>query len=239
MSQSIAHGQINWTDKKITVTGSAAPNLKAANAAVARLGAERAAKIDAFRNALEAVRGVRITGKGTAGDLMSSSSRVSSSVEGIVRGFKVIDTKYYSDGAVDLVVQVPLGDIALALVPDGGGRAPAGGSDGSWSGVVVNAKGLRVTPALAPQLLDEEGNVVFSASMVARDTLRERGMVAYLKDIKAAKNDARVGSQPLLLRAKRPAEEGSADIVIASSDAAKLATLRMVILKGKVVIVTD
>src|SRR5262245_10929441 len=46
------HGKINWTDKTITVTGSGAPNLKAANVAVARLGAERAAKMDAFRNIL-------------------------------------------------------------------------------------------------------------------------------------------------------------------------------------------
>ena len=57
VAQSVAHGSIDWTNKTITATGSGAPDLKAANVAVARLGAERAAKADALRNILEAVKG--------------------------------------------------------------------------------------------------------------------------------------------------------------------------------------
>ena len=37
--QTVNHGEINWTTSSITVTGSGAPNLKAPNVAVARLGA--------------------------------------------------------------------------------------------------------------------------------------------------------------------------------------------------------
>ncbi|MEM6732967.1 MAG: hypothetical protein AAF658_15530, partial [Myxococcota bacterium] len=97
VEQSIAHGQINWTDKTITVTGSGAPSLKAPNVAVARLSAEKAAKIDALRNIVEAVKGVRVSGAKSAADAMKSTE-VQTKVEGIVRGFTVLDTKYYSDG---------------------------------------------------------------------------------------------------------------------------------------------
>ena len=45
VSQTVGHGQIDWSKKTITATGSGAPNLKAPNVAVARLGAERAAKM--------------------------------------------------------------------------------------------------------------------------------------------------------------------------------------------------
>ena len=44
----VDHGQVNWTARTITATGSGAPDLKAPNVAVARLGAERVAKMDYF-----------------------------------------------------------------------------------------------------------------------------------------------------------------------------------------------
>ena len=44
----IGHGEINWTLKQIRARGSGAPNLDAQNVAVVRLGAERAAKMDAL-----------------------------------------------------------------------------------------------------------------------------------------------------------------------------------------------
>ena len=60
LTQNVAHGSINWGKGVVVVTGSGAPSLKASNAAVARLGAERAAKMSALRNALEAIKGVRV-----------------------------------------------------------------------------------------------------------------------------------------------------------------------------------
>ena len=58
--QTVAHGQIHWSNGTITATGSGAPSLKAANVAVARLGAERAAKMDARRNILGDFKGARV-----------------------------------------------------------------------------------------------------------------------------------------------------------------------------------
>src|SRR5690606_36389070 len=48
--QKIGHGEVNWSAKTVTATGSGAANLKDASVAVARLNAERAAKLDAYRN---------------------------------------------------------------------------------------------------------------------------------------------------------------------------------------------
>lgn len=232
------HGQINWTDKTITVTGSGAPDLKAANVAVARLGAERAAKLDAFRNILEAVKGVRVSGTQTAEQAMASSPQVKSKVEGVIRAFKVLDTKYYSDGGVDLVVQVPLDGVTDALVADAGTAAKPGGA-ASNSGVIINAKGIEVTPGLAPRILDEKGAEVFAAKHVSKEALQSGGVCGYNTSLDAAKRDARVGDKPLVVRALRPAEKGSADLVISDADAAKLAALGPALAKGSVVIVTD
>src|SRR5688572_24872778 len=156
VAQTVGHGQINWTNKTVTATGSGAPSLKAANVAVARLGAERAAKVEAYRNVLEAVRGVKISGGQSAGQAMDQSPETKAKVEGVIQGFKVIDTKYYSDGGVDVVIQGPIDGVLADLVPNAGKNAAgSGASDDGSTGLIINAKGAQVAPALAPRLLDE------------------------------------------------------------------------------------
>lgn len=241
VSQKVAHGEINWTQKTITATGSGAPSLKAANVAVARLGAERAAKMDALRNIIEAVKGVRISGKATAGSTMDASPELKSKVEGVVQNFKVLDTKYYSDGGVDVVVQVPIdGVLTSTLVPNQGTEKPAAASsDTSTTGVIVNAKGLSVSPALAPRLVDEKGQELYSAAIIKKDVVAKNGVTAYSKSIDAAMKDARVVGKPLIVKATKLHEAGGTDLVVSAEDAAKLQKVAGVLAEGKVIIVTD
>lgn len=241
VSQTVGHGQINYSDQTITVTGSGAPSLNAANVAVARLGAERAAKLDAMRNVLEAVKGVRLSGQKTAAQAIDASPEMKAKVDGVVRNFKVTDTKYYSDGGVDVIVSVPLKDVLDVLLPTAGSTsasalAPAPEADPS--GVVVNAKGLNVLPALAPRLLDEAGKELFSAAAVTKDALKRHGVAVYSRSLdKALKND-RVGAKPWVIKAQKVAAD-QADLVIAAADASKLSQLAAILADGRLVIVTD
>ncbi len=236
VEQSIAHGQINWTDKTITVTGSGAPSLKAPNVAVARLNAERAAKMDALRNIVEAVKSVRVTGNRSAGDAMEAGS-VQTEVEGIVRGFTVLDTKYYSDGGVDVIVQVNIdGVLTEALVPEAG-KAVKKSSTKDVTGVVVNAKGVNVTPAIAPVIFDESGKRLYYPEAIDKVAMKDHGAVSYNKSLDKAMKDARVGSKPLVVKAIK-VEDGS-NLVVSSSDAAKLLNAGGAMALGKVIIVTD
>jgi len=50
-------GEIDWNRRVLIGHGQGAPDLNAPSVAVARLGAERAAKLDAYRNALESLKG--------------------------------------------------------------------------------------------------------------------------------------------------------------------------------------
>lgn len=234
------HGKINWTDKTITVTGTGAPNLKAANVAVARVGAERAAKLDAFRNILEAVKGVKVSGNQTAGAAMESSAEVKAKVEGVIRNFKVLDTKYYSDGGVDVIVQVPLADVTEALIGDRVSKgAPSAAANGGASGVIINAKGLSLSPGLAPRILSESGAELFASGSVQKNAVKRHGVCGYHTTLEKAKEDERIGSKPLVLKAVKAAEKGGADVVISDEDGKKLAALGGVLAQGKLVIVTD
>ena len=56
-----SEGSVNWEGQVLKATGSGAPDMKATSPAQARLGAERAAQLDALRNLLAQAKGIRIS----------------------------------------------------------------------------------------------------------------------------------------------------------------------------------
>ncbi len=237
------HGQVNWTERTITATGSGAPDLKAPNVAVARLGAERVAKLDALRNILETLKGVRINSDVTVKNEMVTSSKMRTKIEGLVRSFKVLKTKYYSDGGVDLVVQMSLdGPLASTIVQEPGKKSQEVSSSGiaKNTGLVIDARDLKLIPALAPKIMDESGKVVYSSEFVTKDALEQNGVVGYFRSVEAAKKAKRVGDKPLVIKALKTASDGKTDIVLSNADAEKLASKDAnvkFLTEGKVIIV--
>lgn len=243
--QKIGHGKVNWTEQWIEATGSGAPNLKNPNVAARRIGAERAAKVDAYRNLLETLKGANVTAKVTAGEEISNGA-IKAKVDGVIRGARVTDTRYYSDGTVDVVLRMNLkGDLADALLPDPDpakvAAVPATG-EAKNSGLIINAKGLQAVPAMAPRVVDENGKEVYSVGLVEEAAAKENGIAGYVKDLEAAQTHSRVKGSPLVVRAIRLATPGKSDLVISNADAEKLrdkASNLGFLSQGKVIIVID
>lgn len=236
-------GSVDWQKKVVKCTGAGAPNLQNAggNVAVARLGAERAAKLDALRNCIETLKGVNIKTGETVGAAMSTDPGLKSRVEAVVKNFKVLEPKrYFSDGAVEIDVEVPMdGALADVLVPTSDKAAVSTSGKPTGTGLIVNAKGLKLAPALAPRILDESGKVVYAAGVVTEDARRENGVAAYAKNVEMAKHNfnARIGAQPVVLKAIKAS---GSDLVISNLDADTLRGGNSAFLaQGKVVIVTD
>jgi hypothetical protein len=78
--------------------------------------AERAAKADALRNLLETVKGVRVDSETTVETFITKSDRILTRVRGIVIGARVVDTKYLSDGAVEITVTIHMTGELLAVM---------------------------------------------------------------------------------------------------------------------------
>ncbi|OGQ20545.1 MAG: hypothetical protein A2138_14155 [Deltaproteobacteria bacterium RBG_16_71_12] len=239
--QKVGHGEINWSKKTVTATGSGAANLKDGPVAVARLNAERAAKLDALRNVIETIQGIQVTASRSAGDVMSNGE-IRSRIQGMAQGFKVIDTKYYSDGSVDVVVQMPIDEnLTNALVEKP--KRPkkvSGGGAASFTGLIVNARGLGLTPSMAPRIVDEAGKEVYGTEVVSEKGLKQGGIVGYVKA--DAQAGDRVGDKPLVVKGLRLVDKSKTDLVIANGDADKLRdpTQNLSFLAdGKVVILVD
>src|SRR5262249_46780239 len=146
-AQAAPSASIDWEKRVIVARGQGAPDLNAPNPAAARIGAERAAELDAFRNILETLKGVQVQGGATAASLMQADNALKASVEGALHQFKIVDRRYFSDGGVELDVQMPLdGRVTELLMPKAAAemaKVPTTGTE-VGSGLVVVAKGLKV-----------------------------------------------------------------------------------------------
>lgn len=253
-------GSVDWQRKVVTCTGSGAANLRDAdgNLAVARLGAERAARLDALRSCLETLKGVQLEAGRTVGGALRSDAALGGRVEGLVRGFRQVGKpRYYDDGGVELDVEVPLeGSLSDALLPRGApaptSTPPAAPSAAPTptalataapaptpTSLVLDARGLAVVPALAPRVRDEGGRELYGPAALGEAGRRAGGAAAYARDLDSARAalGPGVGDRPLVLK---PVRAEGPDLVVSAADAAALAGKDLPFLaEGRVVILAD
>jgi hypothetical protein len=224
-------GKVDWTTGVLTAVGIGAPPAQPANAAQARAMAERAAQVVAYRNLLEAVKGVRVDSTTTVENFIVTSDVIRTEVSGIIQGAMIMDKKYMSDGSVEVTVGMKLtGALADALLPKTPPTPPTGltgtlapGTPGQlYTGLIVDARGLGVKPAMAPKILNEDGKEVYGSAWINRDYAVREGMVGYLKDPVQAQTNPRVTDKPLMVKALKVAGDARVDMVITNADALML-----------------
>ncbi len=227
-------GKVDWSTGVVTAVGIGAPPAQPANQAQARAMAVTAAHKVALRNLLESVKGVQIDSSTTVENFIVTSDVIKAQVSGFVQGAMIMDTKYLSDGSVEVTVGMKLtGQLADSLLPKSPqtpATLPAGPAGAltpatpglAYTGLIVDAKGLNVKPAMAPKILNEDGKEVYGSAWISRDYAVREGMVGYLKDPDAAKMNPRVTDKPLMVKAQKVSGAGRVDLVISNADAAMI-----------------
>lgn len=260
--ESMGNGGVDWTTGMITATGLGAPPENAVNRAQARAMAERAAFIVATRNLLEVVKGIRVDSATLVENFVVSSDIIKTEVSGFVQGAQILKKQVNPDGSVEVLVGVKLqGDLLNSLIPKqtGGGApvAPAqpqvqapsmpapqtlASAGTAYTGLIVDARGIGVRPAMVPKIRNEEGREVYGSSFVNRQYAVEQGMVGYLKDVNAAQANPRVTDRPLVVKAMKTDGPNRTDIVISNADAQTLHGMKehlSFLEKARVMVVLD
>jgi hypothetical protein len=230
-------GSVNWTDGYIEAVGIGAPPQRNIGTPQARPMALRAAQVDAYRNMLEVVNGVRVDSTTTIRDFTVESDIINTQVQGLVKGAKTMKQEYLSDGTVEVTVRMPLsGNFASVIVPRilerkqaapmlAAPQAPAASpvSAGEvFTGLVVDARGIQARPAMSPRIIDEKGQEVYGSMNVDREYAVQQGMSGYARDLTAAQSNARVTNSPVSVKGLKTEGAGRSDIVIANADAEKI-----------------
>ncbi len=245
--ESSGSGSINWTKGIVEAVGIGAPPEKYYGKPQARPMALRAAKVDAMRNLLEVTKGVQIDSNTTVSNFMVESDVISAKVQGMVRGARTVKQEYLSDGTVEITMQMSLSGGFAQLVlpkeikqiepikpmapepaqaPEPPPEAPTPAAPIAeaivYTGLVVDARGIDVRPAMAPKVLDEKGEEVYGSAFVSREFAVQQGMSGYARDLTAAQSNTRVTNNPLTIKGLRTEGSGRSDIVITNADAGSL-----------------
>jgi hypothetical protein len=239
-TEKIGQGAINWSAGYIEALGIGAPADKSIGKANARPMALRAAKVDAYRNLLEITRGVRVDSTTTIKDFTVDSDIINTQVDGLVKGAVVVDQQYMSDGTVEVRVRMPLfGNLAQIMIPASIEKrkdlrppeAPAqpappaaapSGPPATYTGMVVDARGIQARPAMSPRILDEDGKEVYGSANVDREFAVQQGMSGYARDLTAAQSNQRVTNSPITVKALKTSGAGKADLIISNADAQQI-----------------
>ncbi|WP_257450521.1 LPP20 family lipoprotein [Archangium lipolyticum] len=210
---------VDWQRQVLRVTGDGPPDVKASNPSQARLGAERSAKEDALADLLEQVKGLRLRADRTVGEELAREE-TRRKVEDVLRGYKVIQKRYYSDSGVQLDVEVPLGALTAVLVTAAPAPVeaaapaetkpaetkPAGAkkeAKAKFTGLVVDARKLGMTPVLAPRLLDDAGQPLYGEETLSPEARKLTGVAGFFRSLEQARKSELVGARPLVLEAAR------------------------------------
>ena len=225
---SLKNGIIDWSNGIIEAVGNGSPPSDPDNVAQARAAAKTAAIKAARRNLHGILTGLRIDSETLVKDLMAKNNRFMKAIQGFLQQSEVVGVSYRSNGLVEATVAMkltaPLIEILLPpsiqeIHPIHQPGATAKERGEVYTGLVLDCRGLKVSPAMVLRILDEDGHEVYGASYVSREHAVRHGMVEYSSDLKAAQGSKRVKGKPLTVKGIRTAGSGMSEIVISNADA--------------------
>ncbi len=208
--------KIDWSIFQFRAVGiGVAPDGATGGKALAQ--AREAAVVAAERNLLKIIQGVHLTSETTVENLMLKSDVITTNVEGTLKGAMVVSEKDLENGSYQVVVALPdVGKQSVAMALDlpeqvktdtpASEVAPAdlpapSAVTGDFSSLLIDCRGLKLSPAMTPAILDKDGEAIYPRVNVAAEDIVNRGVVAYYKSVDAAKQAGRVGAHPLIIKA--------------------------------------
>ncbi len=233
---------INWEENVITVTGMGVAPARTVNPAQARMMARRAAVVDGYRQLAESIKGVNVDAESTVENMMLVNDVVKTKVSAMIKGARVISEKDVPGGGYEVTMQVPLfgvsNSLASAVLPESqaveafpapvpsvapsnpsdrssAAPAPSGKADGSYTGLVVDCRGLGLNPVMSPVIKNDKGEPIYGFKNLDPDKVISMGMADYAHDLNKA---TRAGAKPLVVKAVR-LDNHNANPVIAIADA--------------------
>ena len=229
-------GSINYSEQLINAVGIGFVPSNAVNAGQARRMALRIAKQDAMRQLIEIVNGVTLTSETTMSGAMVDDV-INTKVQGFIRGARPVgQPKYLSDTSVEMEYSVPMSgitDIVLPPVTVPMSTQPANNNPtattqsntpttGGVTGIIIDARGLNARPAMAPRILDQNGNPIYGPGKYSRQYAVENGVAGYSKTLEAAQKDQRVMGNPMVVKGVATSGTNKTDITISNADVSKI-----------------
>ena len=224
--ESLGEGRIDWTAALVIASGSEA------SGGLDESELKTAARENA-RSALEKVlMAVQVDARRCIGELASKDPHLAARLAEMIAEANVTDENL-ADGVATATVVLPmlgaLSQLVLPadlrevqpILPVGTPPAPSPSVEG-YSGLIVDARGIDLKPALVVAFRDESGVEIFGPAFVSREFAVQKGMCRFMTDLEATRREARIGERPLTIKALRTTGPHRTELILTRSDAAKL-----------------
>ncbi|MFQ5964234.1 MAG: hypothetical protein ACE5KZ_08130 [Candidatus Scalinduaceae bacterium] len=241
-------GRIDWENRVIYSVGDGVMPPDVVSAAQARVRSKRAAIDEAYGRMVEMANEVRVDAESTTRNYINENRVVRTRVSGMVKNAEVEEIKQFEDGSYQVMMKMSmdgakgLGSVLLPVQMErvrnvrvvshskrsaiSSAIEPAQESitkkAENYTGLIIDAMGLGAKPAMYPRVLDEKGESVYDVASANPNATIEEGLTGYRKSIDAAKQVARIGNNPLIIKAQKINGKYNADIVVSDSDAQKI-----------------
>ncbi len=229
------NGKINWSNGKITATGKAAPKENTESEIESVPGSARA---NANGHIIEILKQVKIYNGLTVGEYASNNDVILAGIEKTAGDALIVRQTYTSALDIEIEIETSIygGFLQLTLPdeirqiseinPEKTEQTGKGLGEFPYTGLILDARGLKVAPVLYPVIVSEQGRKVYSSLFISREFAVQYGACLYLCDIEKAKGHKRTGPRPIILKGLRKSGKNDSSIMIGMKDAKKLEKLQ-------------
>jgi len=242
--KTFAHGHINWSAGSLISSGVATPpakkETKTPQAFEEALAQARALALQHMR---DIVLETRVDSLNRVGSIAAANDIMMAKVENLAKSAKAVKQEYLSDGTVEVTMQMPMyGGFAQLVLPEeikqiepiktvssGSGSSETVLQESrtdieneTYTGIVVDARGIQFSPAMAPVIVDEKTREVYGSAFVSREFAVQQGMAGYSRDMQTAAQEPRVSGNPLMIKGLGTVVNRPSTIIISNADASKI-----------------
>jgi hypothetical protein len=258
-------GGINWTQGKIFAVGEWVPEDHQFGKPVDPLQAMGAAKANLFK----IIETISINSHTQTAHYFNQRGSIFQEIRSMVDHAAVTTREYFSDGSMKVGLEMPLwGSFTQLLLPseirqvdvikpihpnlnvNAANQKQATATTNAHSalrskeftGLVLDARGIEVQPAMVPLIRDESGQEMYGPAWVSREFAVQHGMCIYVREMTGIRIHPRVRYNPIIIKCLRAEGEKVTDLTIDDKDAARLrgAPEHVAFLReGRVIIVVD
>jgi len=241
-----SNGCIDWANGVIYAAGMGVPNPNFKTQAQRTYSAYEASKTVAMRNLLQMVEGINISSSRTVKAGMLESDTINTQISGKIRHVEEVGRpKTMNDGSVWVTMRMYLRDIVSILMNNQQfaiqaneqmiqqtpqkQTAPAepeeneegiqygGEADTVYGGLIIDARGTGLVPAMSPKIYNTEGKEIYGSAAIERDFVLRYGIAGYVKDIEKSATNKRIKGKPLYVKGGL-SEGKSSDLILSDKD---------------------
>ncbi|MHB0999948.1 MAG: hypothetical protein ACYC27_11945 [Armatimonadota bacterium] len=215
-------GWVNWERQVVKAIGRGVLPGDVEFPEQARVIARDQAIIAARRNLAAAVGCIRVDGNSSIKDIISSSETARSKINKLVQDAKIVSLKQIYDCSFEVIMQVRMtgGDgLIAAVLPEDDNVSGEGPHPAVGCTLIIDARNSNYCPSIFTRITDNNGEILYGISAIDKEQVIKNGLVSYVSDIKKAQADVSGNVVRIALKAVKPSQLTSSDIILSRSDA--------------------